>query len=105
MGKKNAQNGNEENSYQIPELGWGGIHKQKDGVKKSQVLLPICCFSCWSGWGCLDKANKITGAATTDVISLLSTQWQARVYEHWRRLPKNTTLWECWTYDPIDSLF
>lgn len=34
MGKKNAQNGNEENSYQIPELGWGGIHKQKDGVKK-----------------------------------------------------------------------
>lgn len=28
---------------------WGGFHKQKDDVKKSQVLLPICCFSCCQG--------------------------------------------------------
>ena len=72
--------------------GEGGFINKRMVSKKSQVLLPICCFSCWSGWGCLDKANKITGAATTDIISWLSTQWQARVYEHWRRLPKNTTL-------------
>lgn len=31
--KKECTNGNEENSYQIPELGVRGIHKQKDGVK------------------------------------------------------------------------
>lgn len=46
MGKKISQNDNEENSYQIPEFGGVGFHKQKDDVKKSQVLLPICCFSC-----------------------------------------------------------
>lgn len=44
--EKTKQNDSEENSYQIPELGRGGFHKQEDDVKKSQVLLPICCLNC-----------------------------------------------------------
>lgn len=32
--EKTPQNDNEENSYQIPEVGWGGFHKQKEGDKK-----------------------------------------------------------------------
>lgn len=31
-----------------------------------KISLPICYFSCYEGWRCLDKANKITGARTMD---------------------------------------
>lgn len=51
---------------------WRGFHKQKDDVKKSQVLLPICCFSCCQGQGCLVKANKIPGAGAMDRQCLLT---------------------------------